>query len=61
MSLDGRVERPVEVLEGFVIAEASGLGPFVDHALLPDVEFVLKDQFQELLVRELMSASLFQA
>ncbi len=44
-----------------MIAETSGLGAFIDDALPADVEFILKDQFQELLVRELMSAGLFQA
>ncbi len=62
LAFDGRIEGPVKVLEGFVgIAEAGRALAFFDQALLTHVELVLEDQFQELLVRQLMSPGLLQA
>jgi len=61
LPLDRRIERPVEVVEGFLIAEAGRLFALINQALLPDVEFILKDQFQELFVRQLMRTSFLQA
>jgi len=60
LPFDGGIEGPVEVLEGFLIAESGGFGAFGDQALLADVEFVLKDQFQELFMGQLMGAGFLQ-
>ena len=51
---DGRIEAPVEILEGPQLVELSGLGAPFDEALLAHVEFVLQEQFEELRVGELM-------
>ena len=57
---DPRVKRPVELFERALIAEARRVLALFKEALLADVELVLKDQFQELVVGELMGARFFQ-
>lgn len=61
LAFDGRIEGPVKVFEGFGIAEGGGFGPFGDQTLMPDVEFILKDQFEELFMGQLMGAGFLQA
>ena len=57
LPFDGWIEVPVEVLQRFLIAKTSGFPAFINEPLLPDVEFILEDQFQELFVGQLMDAS----
>ncbi len=45
---DGGVEVPVEVFQGLEMMEVGGFGATVQEAFLAHVEFILKDQFQEL-------------
>lgn len=51
LPFDGWIEGPVEVLQGFLIAKTGGFLAFINEPLLPDVEFILEDEFQELFVR----------
>ena len=50
--VNGGVEAPVEVLQRFEGVEVGGLGAAFHLTLLPDVEFVLEDEFQKLGVTE---------
>ena len=61
LALDGGIKSPIEVFQGFVIAEARGFGAFLNDPLLADVEFILEDQFQELFMGQLMSVGFLQA
>ena len=60
-ALDLGVEGEVEVLEGFQLAEAGGLGAPGDFALAADVEFVGEDEFQELVVAEVVATGFLEA
>ena len=46
--VNGGIEAPVEVLQRFEGVEVGGLGAAFQLALLPDVEFILEDEFQKL-------------
>ena len=59
--LDRRVEGPVEVVQGFQLAEASGLDAPVQLPLAAHDQFVLQDQFQELGVVEMVAGRFLQA
>ena len=48
LAVDGWVESPIEIFQRFESAEISGFGATRHLALLPDIEFVLADQLQEL-------------
>jgi hypothetical protein len=61
LALDGWIEGPVEIFQGFVIPEARGLGALIDEPLLAHVEFILEDQFQELFMGQLMGSGFLQA
>lgn len=61
LPFDRWIEGPVEVFQRFLIPEGGRLDAFADEPLVPDVEFVLKDQFQELVMRQLMGAGFLQA
>jgi hypothetical protein len=58
---DGGVEAEVEVFEGFLVAEVGGFFSPVDLALSAHEEFVLEDQFKELLVGELVGGGFLEA
>ena len=51
---------PVKILQGAHLAEAGGFDPPLDHPVLPDGQFILQDQFQELPVRQAVGGSLLQ-
>ena len=59
--LDLRVEAPVEVLESLLVAEARGLHATVEEPLLPDGEFVLERELEELEMVEAVAGGLLQA
>jgi hypothetical protein len=59
--VDGRIETPIEVLQWFEGVEVGGLGAAFQLALLADVEFVLKDEFQELGVGQTIGGGFLQA
>ena len=61
LTFDARVKAPIKLLERFCIPEAGPFLSLLDESLLPNVEFVLKHQFQELSVRQLMSGRLVKA
>jgi len=50
LAADRGVELPVEVLKRFEGPEVGGFGSPLQVALLPDIEFILEDQLQELLM-----------
>lgn len=52
---------PVEVFQGLEGAKVGGFGAAGQHALVADVEFVLKDQFEELTVAEAAGSGFLQA
>ena len=52
LALDGGVEAEVEVFERARVVEGGGFDPPGQEPLVPDVEFVLDDQLQELLVAQ---------
>ena len=54
------VKAPVEVLQTFRMPEGSRLGASPELSLVTDVEFVLKDEFEELGVGELVGGSFLQ-
>ena len=52
---------PVEVFEGLESAEVSGFGASFEAALVPDVEFVLEDELEELGMAEACGGGFLQA
>jgi hypothetical protein len=46
--VNGGIEAPIKVFERFEGVEVGGLGAAFQLTLLPDVEFVLQDEFQKL-------------
>lgn len=50
LAADRGVELPIEVLKRFEGPEVCGFGSPLQVALLPDIEFILEDQLQELLM-----------
>ena len=59
--VDRPIERPVELVERLLIAEHGGLGAAFDESVTADEEFVLKDEFEELGVGQLVTCCLLQA
>jgi hypothetical protein len=59
-ALEGWIEGPVEVFQRAGIAESGVLAALFDEALIPGVEFVLDEQFEELEVGECMGGSLLE-
>ncbi len=59
--VDGGIETPVEVVQGFQVAEVRQLGAALHLALLPDVEFVLTDQFEELGMAQTVGGGFLQS
>ena len=59
--VNGRIKTPVEVIQGFQVAEVRQLGVAFHLPLLPDVEFVLTDEFEELGVAEAIRGRFLQA
>ena len=55
------IEAPVEVVQGFQVAEVGGLGAAFHLPLLPDVEFVLADEFEELGMAQTIGGGFLQA
>jgi hypothetical protein len=55
LAFDGGVKTPIKILEGFGVAERGQGAAFFNEPLLAHVELVLKDQFQELRVGQLMA------
>ena len=51
-AIDGRIESEVEVVQRADLAEVGGFLAPGDCALLSHVEFVLENEFQELMVRK---------
>jgi len=60
LAFDRGVKTPIEVLPGFGVAEAGQFAASL-QSLLAHVQFDLKDQFQNLCVRQLMALSFLQA
>ncbi len=60
LAFDRGVKTPIEVLQGFGVAEAGQFAASL-QSLLAHVQFDLKDQFQNLCVRQLMALSFLQA
>ena len=58
--VDGGVEAPVEVVQRFQVAEVRQLGMTFHLPLLPDVEFVLTDEFEELGVAQAIGGGFLQ-
>jgi hypothetical protein len=59
--VDGRIKTPVEVLQWFEGVEVGGLGAAFHVALLADIHFVLKDEFQELGMGQAIGGGFLQA
>jgi hypothetical protein len=59
-ALEGWIEGPVEVFQRAGIAESGVLAALFDEALIPGVEFVLDEQFEELEVREGVGGGLLE-
>ena len=47
LPFDGRIELPVEVLQGLGLAEGGDLRSAFDETVLTNSQFILKDKFQE--------------
>jgi len=60
LPLDRRIELPVEVFERAHLAEAGGFHTPLNQPVLPDRQFILQDQFQELGVGEVVAGGLLQ-
>ena len=58
--VDGRIEAPVEVVQRFQVAEVRQFGVAFHLPLLPDVEFILTDQFEELSVAQPIGGGFLQ-
>ena len=58
LALERGIEAPVEVVEGLQFSEGGELEVSCDEAFLAHVQLVLQDQFEEILVGEVMSALL---
>jgi hypothetical protein len=61
LAFDRGIKGPVEVFESSLIPETGPVFAFLNQALVTDVEFVLKDQFEELIMGQLMGLGLLQA
>lgn len=57
---NGGVERPIKIFECFGLEEARVFFASLHQALIADVEFVLEDEFQELLMGEIGGSGLLQ-
>ena len=55
-AFDGGIELPIELLQGFEFAEGGALFASLDLTLRTDIEFILEDQFQELVMGQLMGS-----
>ncbi len=49
-AVDGGIELPVELLQGFQMPEVSGFGAPFEHSLLAHGQFILEDEFQKIRV-----------
>src|SRR5437867_789748 len=58
--MDGGVEAPIKVLQRFESVEVRGFGASLQLALLADVEFVLKDEFQKLSMAQAVGGGLLE-
>ena len=59
--MDGGVEAPVEVIKRFQVTEVRQIGVPRHQALLPDVQFVLTDEFEELGMAQTIGGGFLQA
>src|SRR5262249_17379557 len=59
--LDRWVERPVELVQGFQLAEQRRLDPTLELTVGPHRQFILNDQRQELDMTQTMSGRLLEA
>ena len=59
--VDGGVETPVKVIQRFQVAKVRQFGVPVHLALLPDVEFVLTEEFEELGMAQPIGGGFLQA
>lgn len=55
------IEGEVEIFKGSQLAEGGGFGAPGDAALTSDVEFVIEDEFEEFVVRQIMAFGFFKA
>src|SRR5579862_2338977 len=60
-AVNGGVKMPVEVFQRFEGAKVGGFGAPGQHALVADVEFILKDEFEELAMAEAAGRGFLQA
>ncbi len=59
--LDARIKRPVEPLERLEFPEAGGSGSPFELTLIPDVELILNEQFQEFLMAQTVALGLLHS
>ena len=59
--MHGRIERPVEVVEGFQFAEGSRLDATTDLPFLTDEQLVLQNQFQKFGVAQRVAGRFLQS
>ena len=56
-----RIEGEVEIFKGSQLAEGGGFGAPGNAALPSNVELILKDEFEEFVMRQVMAFGLFEA